>query len=285
MLKKLFAYCQYMIPQHLLTRLLGKLASVKTPSIKNRLINGFIHLYQIDMSEALEEDPTQYATFNDFFIRKLKPNARPLATDPVSILSPADGAIAQIGLIAKDRLIQAKDRYFTLNSLLAGNHGLTEIFQDGAFTTIYLAPNNYHRYHMPIAGKLTQSIYVPGQLFSVNQTTAEYIPDLYSRNERLITVFETEIGKVAIIMVGAMIVGSIQTVWMDQPIKGNSIKTDKMGDGLELTKGAELGCFKLGSTVILLFEKNKIEWLAQHTAGSPINFGQELARKVILAKN
>jgi phosphatidylserine decarboxylase len=266
-----------MIPQHLLTRLLGRLANSTHPALKNALIKGFIHLYGIDMREAVEENPTRYATFNDFFIRQLKPSLRPVVIDPHTILSPADGKIAEIGAITANRLIQAKGHDFTLESLLANDQDLCSSFRAGAFATIYLAPNNYHRYHMPISGKLVKSIYVPGDLFSVNQTTAEHIPDLYSRNERLITVFETEIGQMAMVMVGAMIVGSIQTTWMPEPIKSNTIQVDHFNTRPLLSQGSELGCFKLGSTVILLFEKDKIEWLTEYQTGTPLIFGQKIA--------
>lgn len=277
MLKRLFAFMQYLIPQHLLTRLLGSIANNTHPMIKNACIKGFIRLYAIDMREAIEEDPTRYASFNDFFIRRLKPDLRPLILDSHTILSPADGKIAEIGQIDGDRLIQAKGHHFTLASLLANDQSLCSTFHAGAFATIYLAPNNYHRYHMPITGRLLKSIYVPGDLFSVNQTTAECIPNLYSRNERLIAVFETEIGQMAMIMVGAMIVGSIQTTWMAEPIKSNTIKVESFDAKPLYSQGSELGCFKLGSTVIMLFEKDKIKWLAEYQAGTPLNFGQKLA--------
>lgn len=199
---------------------------------------------------------------------------RPVAADTNGIVSPADGTIAQIGFIARNKMLCAKEHYFDLESLLGGDAQLAQHFYDGAFATIYLAPHNYHRVHMPVDGKLVQTIYVPGKLFSVNQHTSEYIPQLYSNNERLICIFESSVGRFALIFVGAMIVGSMQTIWMDNPIRGYEIAKENFAYPIPLDKGAEVGYFKLGSTVILLFEKNKVEWEKQLAAGNKIQVGE-----------
>ena len=183
---------------------------------------------------------------------------------------------AQIGNIQKKQLLQAKNFYFDLGTLLGGDTQLADNFHDGTFATIYLAPHNYHRVHMPLDGKLVKTIYVPGKLFSVNRMTSEIIPNLYSRNERLICVFDTTLGPMTIVLVGAMIVGSIQTVWMKNPIRANRIITETFSDGIQLIKGAELGYFKLGSTVILLFGKDKILSQSTLTTTSTLQVGQQI---------
>lgn len=282
MFKNILTYAQYAIPQHSLSTLVGHLADSQHVKLKNFLIKRFIKHYQVDMSIAQIEDPEQYPTFNSFFIRKLKAELRPIASDPTSIACPVDGIIAQIGKVRENQLLQAKDFFFDLYTLLGGDQELANVFYDGHFATLYLAPHNYHRVHMPLAGKLKQTIYVPGKLFSVNRMTSEIIPNLYSRNERLISLFDTKAGRMAVILIGAMIVGQIKTTWLDHPIRSNHIKTTShSGDHLSFEKGEELGYFKLGSTAILLFEKNAIEWsqdLLAHGSGSTVILGQELGK-------
>ena len=269
-------FLQRIGPQHAFTRMMGWLAEIRTPWLKNYFLRRFIRKYHVDVTEAAVEDYRTYATFNDFFIRKLKSGIRPIAQDANGVVSPADGTIAQIGQIAQNQLLQAKGHYFDLESLLAGDDALAHTFYDGTFATIYLAPHNYHRVHMPVDGKLIQTIYVPGKLFSVNQQTAECIPRLYSRNERLICVFESDAGRFVLIFVGAMIVGSIQTAWMNEPVRGNKIHTENFSSSISFNKGDELGYFKLGSTVILLFEKNCVAWRESLLADAGINFGNLL---------
>jgi phosphatidylserine decarboxylase len=275
-------FLQRITPQHLLTRLIGWLADVRAPWFKNLFIACFIKKYRINMKEAAIEDYRAYPTFNEFFIRKLKPELRPITQEATTIISPADGAISQIGKITQNQLLQAKGHYFDLESLLGGNAELAHSFYDGNFATIYLAPHNYHRVHMPLDGKLVQTIYVPGKLFSVNQQTAEQIPQLFSRNERLICVFESDAGRFALIFVGAMIVGSIQTIWMDNPIRNDEVLTESFMYPIPLTKGAEVGHFKLGSTVILLFEKDRLKWQQNLQANSEIQMGQLLGHQLFL---
>lgn len=262
---------QKLMPQHAFTNCMGWLARIRIPIIKNWMIRRFIRKYHVDMSAALIENPESYPDFNHFFIRELKPSLRPIAN---GIISPVDGTISQIGIIRKNQLLQAKDFYYDLETLFGGDATLARLFYDGSFTTLYLAPRDYHRVHMPLAGELTQSIYVPGKLFSVNQMTSELLPQLYTRNERLITVFNTDAGPMAVILVGAMIVGNIQTVWMQQPIRANKSQSAVPATTVHLNKGAELGYFTLGSTVIILFGKNKTTWSQTLHAGSAIKMGQ-----------
>ncbi len=274
MLKKIFVYLQYLYPQHLLSALVGRLADSPHLWLKNFLIQQFIRHYQIDLTDARLKNPDDYPTFNDFFIRQLDSDRRPIAADDHAIVSPVDGSVSQIGNIRKNQLVQAKQSYFDLEHLLGGDTHLAEKFYDGAFATLYLAPANYHRVHMPLTGKLIQSIYIPGRLFSVNTMTSTLIPNLYSRNERLVCVFDTDAGQIVIVMVGALIVGSIQTVWMQTPIRANHILTHN--HAITLEKGAELGFFKMGSTVILLAEKDRIHWSKAIAAQAQVQFGEKI---------
>ena len=212
----LFIAFQYIIPQHLLSRIVGWLAECEWSVLKMWLINLFISQYNVNMSEALDENPASYKNFNSFFTRELKPDARPIVADDAVIVSPADGAISQLGDISYGRIFQAKGQSYTAVELLGGNSELASEFDDGAFATIYLSPKDYHRVHMPMTGTLRETIYIPGDLFSVNQTTAENVPRLFSRNERLVAVFDTAAGPMAMVLVGALIVAGIETVWGGQ---------------------------------------------------------------------
>ncbi|EKD71340.1 MAG: hypothetical protein ACD_46C00207G0002 [uncultured bacterium] len=275
---KIFSYLQYLLPQHLLSELAGKLADAKTPWLKDFLIKQFMRTYHINLSETLIKNPAEFASFNDFFIRRLKPDARPIDHSSTrEIISPADGTIAQIGMIKQNQLLQAKNFYFDLETLFGHDLEAAQTFVDGNFATIYLAPHNYHRVHMPLIGRLTKTIYVPGKLFAVNRMTSEIIPKLYSRNERFIALFDTAAGKVAVIMVGALIVGSIKMNWMKKPIRNKSVVTNIFSTSPQYNKGDELGYFKLGSTVILLFEKNKINLSSSSLINTHILIGQPLA--------
>jgi len=269
-------YIQYIVPHHLLSTFMGWLADLRLRWLKNWMINRFIKKYHVDMSIAKIEDPVAYPTFNHFFIRQLKPSLRPVANDQRDIASPVDGTIAQIGQIYKSQLLQAKSHYYDLTTLLCNDAELVPLFGDGSFATLYLAPHNYHRVHMPLSGTLKKTIYVPGKLFSVNSMTSALIPNLYSRNERLISIFHTDAGPMAVILVGAMIVGSIQTVWMNNPIRSKKIQRTNHLNDIYLQKGAELGHFRLGSTVIILFGKHKIKWVPSLNTNSPVQFGQLL---------
>ena len=274
----LFIIFQYIMPQHLLSRAAGKLAECELPLIKNNFISWFIGRYNVNMDEAADPEPHNYKNFNAFFTRELKAGARPITTGDNSIACPADGAISQLGDIENGRIFQAKGQSYSLVELLGGDEVLAKPFVGGKFATVYLSPKDYHRVHMPLTGKLSHMIYVPGDLFSVNTVTAENVPRLFSRNERAVCIFETEAGPMAVVLVGAMIVAGIETVWAGQvaPIKRQIITTDYLADQQDITldKGEEMGRFKLGSTAIVVFGKDVINWSEQLQAGSPTIMGE-----------
>lgn len=252
------------MPKHLVTRLAGKFAAAKLGFVSTMVIKWFIRQYQVDMSEAKNKDPSSYATFNDFFVRELEQDARPINDDINIISHPADACVSQAGLIEKGQLIQAKGHFYDACELLGGDSELAGEFADGHFATLYLSPKDYHRVHMPCDGTLRQMIYIPGALFSVNPLTAKNVPNLFARNERLVCIFDTAFGPLAQILVGATIVGSIETVWaktVTPPRKKTIQRWDYPAQGEQailLKKGQEMGRFKLGSTVINLFAKDAI---------------------------
>lgn len=276
----LFIIFQYIVPQHLLSRLVGWVAECEWPWLKNRFITTFIGKYQVNMSEAADPEPYNYKNFNAFFTRALKEGARPIVEGDKSIACPADGAISQLGDIETGRIFQAKGQTYSLLELLGGDHEATDAFQGGKFATVYLSPKDYHRVHMPLAGTLKSMTYVPGDLFSVNTTTAENVPRLFSRNERAVCLFDTEAGPMAVILVGAMIVAGIETTWAGQvaPIK-REIRThhyQKAQEPIKLEKGEEMGRFKLGSTAIVLFAKDVMDWDDKFSATTPTVMGELL---------
>ncbi len=266
---------QYLLPLHLISRVTGYFTHKPLGKATPWLIKQFIRYYGVDMSIAGE--PHEYATFNEFFTRALKPEARPLADS--GILCPVDGAISQIGRINEGLLLQAKGRYYNLVELFGGFKHLAGLFEDGIFCTIYLSPKDYHRIHMPISGRPIDMIYVPGRLFSVNQSTARGMPNLFARNERVLSMFKTKIGPMALIMVGAINVGSIETVWEDV-ITPSNIKKPLHWHPPDatpaLTRGVEMGRFNLGSTVILLFQADRAAWLPELAEGAKVLMGQAL---------
>lgn len=272
----LFITLQYILPQHLLSRLVGYFASSEITWLKNALISTFISQYNVDMTQAVHENADDYRSFNEFFTRPLKEGVRPLADSDTYILNPADGTISQLGKIENGRIFQAKGQSYSANELLGGNQTLADKFVDGQFATIYLSPRDYHRMHMPIAGKLISTHYIPGDLFSVNQTTAENVPRLFSRNERLVTIFDTELGEVAVVMVGAMIVAGIETVWGGGG-REQARDLHEFDPAVSLQAGDEMGRFYLGSTVVLLFQKDVISWNEELSAGTAVQMGQSLA--------
>jgi phosphatidylserine decarboxylase len=251
---------------------------VRTAWFKNALIRGFLRLFTVDMSDAQIGDPLQFSSFNEFFTRALKPMVRPVAESSKTIVSPVDGTVSECGAITADRLLQAKGRDYRLADLLAGQEW-SQAFAGGTFCTIYLAPYNYHRIHIPARGRLLSTVYVPGRLFSVNATTALHVPRLFARNERVLTLFETAFGKMAVILVGALNVGSMATVWAGDitPAPRRRISILPQTD-LTLEKAAELGRFNMGSTVIVLFEKGRVNLAPHLHAGTRVRFGEELAR-------
>lgn len=279
---KLFIRLQHMVPQHALSRFVGRIANCTNPLVKNTFIKWFVKRYQVDMSLAAQEDPLAYANFNDFFTRALKPGIRPIAAEPSAIVSPADGAISQLGKIVNGRVFQAKGQDFCVEELLGGDRELAEQFADGDFATVYLSPKDYHRVHMPYTGKLVKMISIPGDLFSVNTVTASNVPRLFARNERVAAIFETDIGPMAVVLVGAMIVAGIETVWQGQlaPMGGRDVETSLYPyQNIVLNKGDEMGRFKLGSTAIVLFAKDKIRWEPQYQEATPTRMGVTIAQR------
>jgi len=269
-LKQLF---HRLLPKHALTRFAGLLANVTVPWIKNYLIKNFIKDYKVDMTEALESDPKHYASFNDFFIRRLKPGARVL--EKAELISPVDGYVSAFGDINQGQLLQAKGVEYTVEGLLASKE--TQAFHQGSFATLYLSPKDYHRVHMPLAGTLKKLTFVPGKLHSVQPFTTKHIPDLFAKNERLIFEFETSHGPMVVVMVGAVVVGKIGTVWQGDLPRLRCIKHFDISDfsNTEVKQGDELGYFKLGSTAIVLFPK-QVQWSKNITTEAPIQLGHAL---------
>ncbi|MGO9515105.1 MAG: archaetidylserine decarboxylase [Steroidobacteraceae bacterium] len=273
---RLFIWLQYVLPQHRVSRLVFAAARVRTPWFKNLLTRAFLRRFTVDMAEAVETDPYRYPSFNDFFTRALRPETRPIATGTSAIASPVDGMVSECGIIDRDELLQAKGRHYTLRELLAEQEWARR-FEGGSFATIYLAPFNYHRIHMPLRGRLLDTVYVPGRLFSVNAVTARHVPRLFARNERVLTLFDGECGQFALVLVGALNVGSIATVWAgDITPAARRVVAHIPAGTLVLDKGAELGRFNMGSTVILLFEANRARWHPLLHAGSVVQWGQTL---------
>ena len=276
---------QYWIPQHGLTRLVGKLASAKAGGLTTAIIRWFIKQYNVNMDEALHADPAHFKTFNEFFVRELKPGMRPIAEGETVISHPADACVSQFGPITDGKLIQAKNHDYTAQELLGGNADLAAEFAEGEFATLYLSPRDYHRVHMPCDGTLRQMIYVPGDLFSVNPLTAENVPNLFARNERVVCIFDTEFGPMAQVLVGATIVGSIELIWAGTvtPPRGNTVYTwDYPAEGdksVVLKKGEEMGRFKLGSTVINLFAKDSIRFDDSMQNNAPTVMGTPYAHQ------
>ena len=281
LLEKLFALLQLVLPHHLVSRLVGYMARSEVPFVKNNFIKVFLNRFDINMSEAAQEDPYAYDNFNAFFTRALKDDARPIDSDPHSIVSPADGAISQLGPILGSDVLQAKGRHYSLYELLGGDSALAAEFTNGSFATVYLSPKDYHRVHMPFTGTLREMIYVPGRLFSVNQATTRQIADLFARNERAVCVFDTEHGPMVVILVGAMIVAGIETVFsgpvtpLARSVQRTRYALDEKGP-IVLNKGDELGRFYLGSTAILLFPEGKASFNPSLAADSPVRMGEKL---------
>lgn len=275
------AWLQEHLPQHMLSGMMHGLTRITWRPFKNTLIRGFSRLYDVDLSEAESADPDHYRDFNAFFTRALRDGARPLAPGETVIASPVDGLVGQIGAIEDASPIEAKGRAFSLPELLGGDAALTETFAGGNYAVIYLSPRDYHRIHMPLAGALLRTGYIPGRLFSVNEATVRAVPDLYARNERLVTVFDTGAGPMAVILVGAIFVGSMQTVWSGvvTPPYGPAPRWHQFGeDGVRLARGAELGRFNMGSTVILLLPSGRTAWDAAVQKGAFVQMGRALGR-------
>jgi phosphatidylserine decarboxylase len=269
---------QYLIPKQAITALAGKLASARAGSWTTAVIRWFVQRYQVNMAEAANPDIASYATFNDFFTRALKEGVRPLAR--ADLLCPVDGAISQFGRIERDQIFQAKGHSYSTTALVGGDATLAAQFQDGHFATLYLSPKDYHRIHMPCEGVLRRMIYVPGDLFSVNPTTARGVPGLFARNERVVCVFDTKHGPFVQVLVGATIVGSMATVWHGQvnPPRTGRIWERSYEDGaVRLQQGEEMARFLLGSTVVMLFPKGPLVFNSQWAATGPIRMGEKMA--------
>ncbi len=272
---RLFVLLQYVLPQHGLSWLVNKVTRMTFPPLKNFLIRLAIRGFGVDMSQAAEPEPTRYTTFNHFFTRPLKADARPLG-DADSLLCPADGAISQLGPIRDGTLVQAKGHTYTVSDFITPASGDAAVFADGSFVTVYLSPRDYHRVHMPWAGTLRRSVYVPGKLFSVSPTTTAAIPRLFARNERLITRFECDFGPMIVALVGAVCVSSMSTVWEGVVAPGRRLRpADHQGPALGA--GEEMGRFNMGSTVIVLLPPGAVSWHKDLTPGASVRMGQALA--------
>ena len=282
-----FVALQHLLPQHPLSRLVHRLARSRFPPLSRALISAFMRGFHPDLSDALQPDPKSYPSFNAFFTRALRPGARPVSAEAGAVISPVDGTVSQIGRIQGSQLLQAKGRNYTLEALLGGNRELAARFRDGSFATLYLAPFNYHRIHMPLDGTLVGARFVPGRLFSVNAVTAAAVPELFAINERVICHFVGERGAGAafdfvLVLVGALFVGSIETVWHGEVTPGGGrrmidLPLDAARAPLALARGAELGRFNMGSTVILLLPAGLSTWRPELVPGAPVRCGATLA--------
>ena len=286
---RLFVATQHSIPQHFLSRLVYHITRSRIPAVKNALIKSFMRGFSPDMSDAMQPDPFAYGSFNEFFTRALRPRARPVDPNGSILVSPVDGAVSQIGSLAGSQLMQAKGHYYSVEALLDSEASPTSWasrFAGGCFATLYLAPFNYHRIHMPLAGRLCAAWYVPGKLFSVNAVTAEAVPGLFARNERVVCIFEDGPRLFALVLIGALFVGSIETVWHGEvtprtprtPRMRTELPLDETRAPLRLGKGAEMGRFNMGSTVILILPPHTADWLSHLRAGNDVRVGQPLAR-------
>ncbi|SFE98780.1 archaetidylserine decarboxylase [Paracidovorax wautersii] len=271
---------QYLLPKQLLTMIAGRFASARAGSLTTSAIRRFVARYGVDMSEAADPDIASYATFNDFFTRALRPDARPIA--PAAVICPVDGAVSQLGAIEHDQIFQAKGHRYTTTALLGGDAAMAEQFKDGSFATIYLSPRDYHRIHMPCPGRLLRMVHVPGALFSVNPLTARGVPGLFARNERVVCHFQTPLGPMALVLVGATIVGSMATVWHGQvnpPRTGKLRSWDYSTQPITLAQGEEMGRFMLGSTIVLLFQRGAVQFEPGWQALRPTRLGEAMARR------
>jgi phosphatidylserine decarboxylase len=294
-MSRLFVMLQYLLPHHLLCRAVYSLTRARTPWLKNALIERFVGAYHPSLSEAVEPDPSRYASFNEFFTRELKPGARPLSAEARSVCSPCDGALSMLGGLEGSSLLQAKGHRYRLETLLA-DEAWAERLAGGLYATLYLAPSDYHRVHMPLDGTLRAAWHIPGRLFSVNASTAARVPGLFARNERIVCAFDGSHGPFAVVLVGALFVGSMSTVWHGEitPWRGRQAAPGAAAkvaphSGVHLLapsthaqawqpRGAELGRFNMGSTVILLLPAGAAHWDSSLEPGASVRVGQALGR-------
>ncbi len=276
---KIFSLIQYLLPHHLLSRIMYMIARSEWRPLKDLIIRNIVDIYDVDLEQAADPELTNYRSFNDFFTRELKPDARPIAPGKDTLVSPVDGVVSQSGKIQQGRIFQAKGHDFSLHELLGGDPKATEMFAEGSFMTIYLSPRDYHRIHMPITGILKKMTYVPGRLFSVSPSTTLNIPRLFSRNERIVNLFDTDAGPVALIMVGAIFVSSMDTVWAGTVTPKSRRATSweygrKTTATIKLQRGEEMGRFNMGSTVVLLFGKDAVELAAELGPETKLQMGR-----------
>lgn len=281
---RLFVAFQRILPTHWLSRVVHWFMRLEIRWLKNLVIKQFMAGFRISLDEAVVQDPGQFRSFNEFFTRALRPGLRPQPADPQALSSPVDGTVYQFGPIKNGRIFQAKGQSFDATELLGGDAERAAPFINGSFATIYLAPYNYHRIHAPLAGKLREMVHVPGHLFSVNPATARALPGLFARNERVACLFDTAAGPMAVVLVGALFVGSIETIWAGEitPPAGSTVNATRYpnegASAVSLTRGDELGRFNMGSTVILLFGPQAVEWANTIKPALPVQVGQTLGR-------
>jgi phosphatidylserine decarboxylase len=275
-----FATLQYLLPKHLMSRAIYSLMRSERPWLRKRILSTFLHGYQVDMADAVEPDPFAYRSFNAFFTRALKADARPIAAEADAFVSPVDGTVSQCGVIDDNNIFQAKDQNYSLVELLGGDPERASKYRGGSFATIYLAPYNYHRIHMPFDGVVRETVYVPGDLFSVNASTARTVPRLFARNERVICDFENPHGDFAMAYIGALHVGSMETTWCGEvnppPRARKRAEILHQGAGTSLVKGQESGRFNMGSTVVIITQANRVIWSSALTAGSIVKMGARI---------
>jgi phosphatidylserine decarboxylase len=274
-----FVTLQHLLPQHTISRVVHAATRSRLPWFKNLLISSFVRGFEPDLSDAVEPDALAYASFNEFFTRALRADARPLPADPRAIACPVDGTVSQAGPIESGTLLQAKGRHYALDTLLAGQHDWAERFMGGSFATIYLAPYNYHRMHMALRGALRETWFVPGRLFSVNRVTAEGVRDVFARNERVVCCFEDGALSHAMVLVGALNVGSIETIWHGEVAPRRPRRFQKLAtppQGATLERGAEFARFNMGSTIILLLPPGAAQWHASLVPGRVVRMGETI---------
>lgn len=282
---KLFAALQHALPKHLLSRFIYSVMRCESPAIRRLIIGNFLRAYDVNMAEATQPDPYAYRSFNDFFTRALRPDARPIAAAADAIVSPVDGTLSQCDRIHAESLVQAKGHSYSLTELLANDAAAIDAYRDGSFACIYLAPYNYHRIHMPFAGRLRSTVYVPGDMFSVNAATVRAVSGVFARNERVICDFDTEAGRMAVILVGALFVGSMETVHCGEinppPRRRKMPQSIEKGAGREFAKGEELGRFNMGSTVVLLFQRDRVRWGNTLVPELKVKLGEAIGQTVV----
>jgi phosphatidylserine decarboxylase len=276
--ERFLAIVQHILPQRSLTRVVYTATRWRWPPWKNALIRWFVQHYQVDLSEAEHPSLKDHPHFNSFFTRALRPGARPLPTAPHAVSCPIDGHVSQVGIVQGGRMIQAKGKHFDLPTLLGGDHELAAQLDDGPFATLYLSPRDYHRIHMPLRGRLRAMTYIPGKLFAVSPLSVRTIPGVFARNERLATVFDTNAGTMVLVLIGALFVGCTETVWSGSLVSVRHRKIRRWdyrhGQGLTLDRGVEVGRFNMGSTVILLFAKDRVNWAECLRPGVNVRMGE-----------